>query len=565
MNGTTFSLASSGTGNYITKWTGTNTLGASTIYDNGSNVGIGTSSPGAKLAVQGDIQASSLVGTGNRCLYVTAAGLISAKTSDCGSGSGVSMPTGTTGYILRYGTSAWEATSSIFVAANGNVGIGVTSNLTDQLLRVEGDTLIKGDLEVVGSYNGSVSWSKLTGFPSCTGGQYVQSLSSSTLTCGTPTDNDTTYTAGAGLNLNGTTFSVKLDGTTLATSTSGLKVNSIGSDNIIDGSITNNDISTTASIAWSKITKGAHSSLTDLNKDDHQQYVLLAGRSTGQTIIGGTEVDGMLTLQANSYIQEGGRDISPAIRFVVGNNYMNRIQAMTILQNGNVGIIATSSNITLAIGDHDTGLHSLGDGYLAIYSNNQPRIKINPTDSTGITVYGSDGSTTWATLKVVNGTTTLNIASGSGKIDAGTVDPLYTIGGKRYATYMSGMTGVKEETSGVLTLDKNSAGLFMAKLDFIQSPEGSDLWLFGRTTNIINNQEHFNEISCLLTPNFSGETWYEKDWGSKDIIIFARPDNNQRERVEVSYRLTAPRFDSNSWNNYSNSDNEGFNLDQLLK
>jgi len=105
----------------------------------------------------------------------------------------------------------------------------------------------------------------------------------------------------------------------------------------------------------------------------------------------------------------------------------------------------------------------------------------------------------------------------------------------------------------------------MAKLDFAQSAEGSDLWLFGRTTNIINNQEHFNEISCLLTPNFSGETWYEKDWGSKDIIIFARPDNNQRERVEVSYRLTAPRFDNASWNNYSNSESEGFNLDQLLK
>jgi len=151
------------------------------------------------------------------------------------------------------------------------------------------------------------------------------------------------------------------------------------------------------------------------------------------------------------------------------------------------------------------------------------------------------------------------------ELDVGTVDPLYTIGGKRYATYMSGMTGVKEETSGVLTLDKNSAGLFMAKLDFAQSPEGSDLWLFGRTTDIINNQEHFNKVSCLLTSNFSGEVWYEKDWESKAITIFARPANSKREGVEVSYRLTAPRFDNDSWNNYSNSDNEGFNLDQLLQ
>jgi len=198
--------------------------------------------------------------------------------------------------------------------------------------------------------------------------------------------------------------------------------------------------------------------------------------------------------------------------------------------------------------------------------DNKTRISIS-TDTTGITFFKQDGLTEFFKVKTVGSGIKMSIGDGgsNSELDVGTVDPLYTIGGKRYATYMSGMTGVKEETSGVLTLDKNSAGLFMAKLDFIQSPEGSDLWLFGRTTNIINNQEHFNEITCLLTPNFSGETWYEKDWVSKDIIIFARPDNNQRERVEVSYRLTAPRFDSNSWNNYSNSDNEGFNLDQLLK
>ena len=42
-----------GTTNYIAKFTGTNTVGNSLIYDNGTNVGIGTASPGAKLDVQG--------------------------------------------------------------------------------------------------------------------------------------------------------------------------------------------------------------------------------------------------------------------------------------------------------------------------------------------------------------------------------------------------------------------------------------------------------------------------------------------------------------------------------
>jgi hypothetical protein len=203
----------------------------------------------------------------------------------------------------------------------------------------------------------------------------------------------------------------------------------------------------------------------------------------------------------------------------------------------------------------------------SIMVNSKNRISISNTDTTGITFFKQNGSSEFFKVKTVGSAIRMSVGDGgsSSELDVGTVDPLYTIDGKRYATYMSGMTGVKEETSGVLTLDKNSAGLFMAKLDFAQSPEGSDLWLFGRTTDIINNQEHFNKVSCLLTSNFSGEVWYEKDWESKAITIFARPANSKREGVEVSYRLTAPRFDNDSWNNYSNSDNEGFNLDQLLQ
>ena len=49
--------AHTGTGNanYVTKWTATSTLSNSIIYDNGTNVGIGTTNPGAKLDVFGNI------------------------------------------------------------------------------------------------------------------------------------------------------------------------------------------------------------------------------------------------------------------------------------------------------------------------------------------------------------------------------------------------------------------------------------------------------------------------------------------------------------------------------
>ncbi len=49
----------SGTTNYVSKWTSSSALGNSQIFDNGTNVGIGTASPSYKLDVIGDIRSST--------------------------------------------------------------------------------------------------------------------------------------------------------------------------------------------------------------------------------------------------------------------------------------------------------------------------------------------------------------------------------------------------------------------------------------------------------------------------------------------------------------------------
>jgi len=52
------SITGTGTSGYIPKWTGSSVLANSLIYDNGTNVGIGTASPSFALDVNGTARAN---------------------------------------------------------------------------------------------------------------------------------------------------------------------------------------------------------------------------------------------------------------------------------------------------------------------------------------------------------------------------------------------------------------------------------------------------------------------------------------------------------------------------
>ena len=80
-----------------------------------------------------------------------------------------------------------------------------------------------------------------------------------------------------------------------------------------------------------------HNSLANLTVGDiHTQYALLAGRSGGQTLIGGTAITNILKLQGTS---GNGTLTSPAIQLLVGNN--GATTAISILNSGKTNFTPT--------------------------------------------------------------------------------------------------------------------------------------------------------------------------------------------------------------------------------
>ncbi len=139
--GTGAGVGGSGTANYLPKFSGTYALGDSLVYDNGTNVGIGNASPGAKLDVSGSVRLGAA--GANNILNTTAAGgapsgtlywgnreLCDTSGNCTGGGSGAAVGgTGTTGQLAYWSSSATVAATSGFYwdSANNRLGIGTAS------------------------------------------------------------------------------------------------------------------------------------------------------------------------------------------------------------------------------------------------------------------------------------------------------------------------------------------------------------------------------------------------------------------------------------------------------
>jgi hypothetical protein len=141
-----------------------------------------------------------------------------------------------------------------------------------------------------------------------------------------------------------------------------------------------------------------------------------------------------------------------------------------------------------------------------------------------------------------NASDTVVIGGGAGKLSVGTFDPVYNIGGKKFATYGLSTIGIKEETVGTIKIERKEEGkdYYFAEIDFNNLTEGSDLWLFSKITALKKN---INKLSVFLTPNSRTHVWYQVDPENFKLYFFAE------KPTIISYRLIAPRFDFEKWKN----------------
>jgi hypothetical protein len=140
------SVGGSGTTNYVSKWTASTTLGNSQIYDNGTNVGIGTSTTQTKLTTYDSAN-----------LFAASFGGASSTPNIVALGTVSSTPT-INGYSYDFGLS----TSLQLQSHGGNVGIGTASPSAKlhiaasggEILRIEGGSGTTGN-NYIGFRNGT--------------------------------------------------------------------------------------------------------------------------------------------------------------------------------------------------------------------------------------------------------------------------------------------------------------------------------------------------------------------------------------------------------------------------
>jgi hypothetical protein len=160
--GSPVTTTASGTANFVARWTNATTLGTGTLFDNGTNVGIGTTSPNATLDVENSSSAITypiLINNPTSGTNIAAAGTEFAAHGRIfasilgGQQTNTTFSNGTLGFYTEVGD-AMPASPQLFIqGSTGNVGIGTTAPISK--LHVAGGNINLTNTDWVAGTTGS--------------------------------------------------------------------------------------------------------------------------------------------------------------------------------------------------------------------------------------------------------------------------------------------------------------------------------------------------------------------------------------------------------------------------
>ncbi len=270
--------------------------------------------------------------------------------------------------------------------------------------------------------------------------------------------------------------------------------------------------------------------------------------TSDQSKNGGLSVNA-LTVFGSQYIQTrlGVGVVSPVVAIETAGTLKvgNGAETCQSVTAGGIRYNTTSANIEYC---NSSAWGAIGgwtaSGSNIYYSTGKVGIGTStPTDALSVHGVLRVGASSVAPLGIGLATSTFNgDVRIIGKMDVGTIDPVYTIGDTKYATYGHSTVGIKEEAALKATPVEHAPGSnqFVYTIDFDTIEKGSDLWLFYQITDF---GPSWQNLVVSLTPEFDGRVFYTVDEARNELRIFAS------QSAPVSIRLLANRFDFSKWNN----------------
>jgi hypothetical protein len=152
-------VTGSGTSGYVTKWTGASTLANSVLYDSGTNIGIGTSTPNSYLHINGtsSVKVEMSGGTAQNGILFNAIG--SAPQYYIGAGNNL-LIAGDRGILLGYNV-ANASTALFYNSVSDAIIFGATASSERARITNTGSLIIATTTDIGSGYklqvNGSIS------------------------------------------------------------------------------------------------------------------------------------------------------------------------------------------------------------------------------------------------------------------------------------------------------------------------------------------------------------------------------------------------------------------------